>query len=157
WDSDYPNSMLEILRVCVTNCDEAQRYIVGGVEQVPRFLWRNSPSRMAFWRRGTSLENLHDGAPRPGVTRLARHSDGKIAITDRWGNTRAYEAVLVACQSWLLTTYMQCDETLFSDKLWMALDRTRYMQSAKTFVMVDRPFWKEKDPRTGRDLMSMTL
>ena len=23
--------------------------------------------------------------------------------------------------------------------------------------MVDRPFWKDKDPRTGRNLMSMTL
>ena len=33
----------------------------------------------------------------------------------------------------------------------MALDRTRYMQSSKTFVMVDRPFWKDKDPATGRD------
>ena len=31
-------------------------------------------------------------------------------------------------------------------KLWMALDRTRYMQSSKTFVMVDRPFWNERDP-----------
>ena len=31
------------------------------------------------------------------------------------------------------------------------------MQSSKTFVMVDRPFWKDKDPETGRDLMSMTL
>jgi tryptophan 2-monooxygenase len=31
------------------------------------------------------------------------------------------------------------------------------MQSSKTFVMVDRPFWKDKDPRTGRDVMSMTL
>ena len=41
--------------------------------------------------------------------------------------------------------------------MWMALDRTRYMQSAKTFVMVDRPFWKDKDPKTGRDVMSMTL
>ena len=39
----------------------------------------------------------------------------------------------------------------------MALDRTRYMQSSKTFVMVDRPFWKDKDPNTGRDVMSMTL
>jgi monoamine oxidase len=37
------------------------------------------------------------------------------------------------------------------------LDRTRYMQSSKTFVMVDRPFWKDIDPRTGRDVMSMTL
>ena len=39
----------------------------------------------------------------------------------------------------------------------MALDRTRYMQSAKTFVMVDRPFWNDRDPATGRYRMSMTL
>jgi lysine 2-monooxygenase len=31
--------------------------------------------------------------------------------------------------------------------MWMALDRTRYMQSSKTFVMTDRPFWKDKRPR----------
>ena len=52
---------------------------------------------------------------------------------------------------------MEVEENLFSPKLWMALDRTRYMQSSKTFVMVDRPFWKDKDPATGRDLMSQTL
>jgi len=57
----------------------------------------------------------------------------------------------------VLTTNMEEEERLFSPKLWMALDRTRYMQSSKTFVMVDRPFWKEKDPDTGRDLMSQTL
>jgi tryptophan 2-monooxygenase len=64
---------------------------------------------------------------------------------------------LVTCQSWLLTTHIQCAEPLFSHRLWMALDRTRYMQSAKTFVMVDRPFWQERDPATGRYRMSMTL
>ena len=70
---------------------------------------------------------------------------------------RQRAAVLTTCQSWLLTTQIECDETLFSQKMWMALDRTRYMQSSKTFVMVDRPFWKDKDPETGRDVMSMTL
>ena len=39
----------------------------------------------------------------------------------------------------------------------MALDRTSYMQSSKTFVMVDRPFWKDIDPDTGEPVMSMTL
>ena len=39
----------------------------------------------------------------------------------------------------------------------MALDRTRYMQASKTFVMVDRPFWKDIDPDTGRPQMGMTL
>jgi tryptophan 2-monooxygenase len=31
------------------------------------------------------------------------------------------------------------------------------MQSSKTFVMVDRPFWKDRNPATGHDTMSMTL
>ena len=156
WDSDYPNSMLEILRVVATNCDEGQRYILGGVEQVPRGLWNARP-RCVHWPEGTSLARLHDGAPRPGVTGIRRVSPERIRITDRWGSAREFEAVLVTCQSWLLTTQMETDEQVFSQKLWMALDRTRYMQSSKTFVMVDRPFWKDKDPETGRDVMSMTL
>jgi lysine 2-monooxygenase len=157
WDSDYPNSMLEIFRVVMTNCDTDQRLIVGGVEQVPRGIWRCPAPRPAHWPAGTSLAALHSGAPRPGVARIARDDDGLLAVTDAWGDTRRYSSVLVTCQSWLLTTQIDCEESLFSAKLWTALDRTRYMQSSKTFVLVDRPFWKDKDPRTGRDVMSMTL
>jgi tryptophan 2-monooxygenase len=157
WDTDFPNSMLEILRVVYTDCDESQRFVRGGVEQMPRGLWRRAPERLAHWPEGTSLERLHAGATRPGVSRIAATEDGRFSVTDRWGDTRVYPAVLITCQSWLLTTQMECDERLFSQKLWMALDRTRYMQSSKTFVMVDRPFWKERDSRTGRYPMSMTL
>ena len=78
-------------------------------------------------------------------------------MLDRWGTSRTHQAVLATCQSWLLTTQIDCDESLFSQELWMALDRTRYMQASKTFVMVDRPFWKDIDPDTGRPLMGMTL
>ncbi len=157
WDSDFPNSMLEILRVVMTNCDENQHLVVGGVERVPRGIWAHAPEECAHWPKGTSLASLHSGAPRPGVKKIARDSDGLLNVTDYWGDTRRYAAVLVTCQSWLLTTQIECEESLFSQKMWMALDRTRYMQSSKTFVMVDRPFWKDKDPQTGRDLMSMTL
>jgi tryptophan 2-monooxygenase len=157
WDSDYPNSMLEIFRVVMTNCDQDQHLVVGGAEQVPRGLWRLRASGLAHWPAGTSLAALHRGAPRAGVARIARAGDGRLAVTDAWGDTRRYAAVLVTCQSWLLTTQIECEESLFSQKIWMALDRTRYMQSSKTFVMVDRPFWKDTDPRTGRDVMSMTL
>jgi tryptophan 2-monooxygenase len=150
WDSDFPNSMLEILRVVLTSLDDHQNLVVGGVEQLPRRLWEHAP-------HGVSLKSLHGGAPRPGVVRLARASDDKIAVTDRWGDTRLYGAVLTTCQSWLLTTSIQTSEELFSQKLWMALDRTRYMQSSKTFVMVDRPFWRERDPRTNHYRMSTTL
>jgi len=157
WDTDFPNSMLEILRVVYTDCDEDQHFVLGGVEQVPRRLWTDRPRGMAHWPDGTSLEGLHRGAPRPGVARLQRARDGGIEVVDRWGHVERYDAALVTCQSWLLTTHIDCAEELFSQKMWMALDRTRYMQSAKTFVMVDRPFWKDRDPATGRHVMSMTL
>ncbi len=157
WDSDFPNTMLEILRVVLTGCDENQHLIEGGVQQVPMGLWRHAPEDIAHWPRGTSLASLHGGATRPGVTAIARAADGRLAVTDTWGTRREHAAVLVTCQSWLLTTQIEVEESLFSQPLWMALDRTRYMQSSKTFVMVDRPFWKDRDARTGRDVMSMTL
>lgn len=157
WDSDFPNSMLEILRVACTNLDDDQHLVEGGVEQLPRGLWTLAPDRLAHWPAGTTLAKLHGGATRGAVTRISRTSADEIGITDRWGDTRPYKAVLVTCQSWLLTTHLHCDESLFSHRLWMALDRTRYMQSSKTFVMVDRPFWHDRDPVTGRHTMSMTL
>ncbi|WP_118133090.1 NAD(P)/FAD-dependent oxidoreductase [Oceanicella sp. SM1341] len=156
WDSDFPNSMLEILRVAVTAQDENQRLVVGGVEQVPQRLWRHAPERVAHWPEGTTLAALNGGATRPGVTRIARDGE-RIAVTDRWGRTESFDAVIATCQSWLLTTAIETEESLFDHKLWMALDRTRYMQSSKTFVMVDRPFWTDRDPATGRQVMSMTL
>src|SRR3990167_5090226 len=157
WDSDFPNSMLEILRVVLTNCDDEQRLIVGGADQVPHGLWRHAPVQPVHWPQGTTLQSLHAGATRAGVASIARAADGRLAVTDCWGDTRPYSAVLTTCQSWLLTTQIAVEESLFSQKMWMALDRTRYMQSSKTFVMVDRPFWKDKDPETGRDVMIMTL
>lgn len=157
WDSDFPNSMLEILRVNVTECDDNQRYIVGGVAQMPKGLWRHAPGKITHWPQGTTLAGLNGGAARPGVKRLRRAENGQITVTDQWGRAEPFDAVLITCQSHLLSTRIDTQESLFSHELWMALDRTRYMQSAKTFVMVDRAFWKDQDPKTGRDVMSMTL
>ena len=157
WDSDFPNSMLEIFRVVLTELEEAQHLVVGGAEQLPRGLWEHQPDELVHWPAGTSLKRLHNGAPRPGVAKIRSNSTGGFEIVDRWGHSAVYGAVLVATQSWLLTTSMDVEERLFPQPVWMALDRTRYMQSSKTFVMVDRPFWKDVDPQTGRQLMSMTL
>ena len=157
WDSDFPNSMLEILRVVVTNCDTDQQLIRGGAEQLPKGLWTLPVSERSPWPAGTTLASLHEGVPRPGISSIRRHEDGSFIVRDRWGTTRNHHAVLATCQGWLLTTQIDCDESLFSYDVWMALDRTRYMQSSKTFVMVDRPFWKDVNPVTGRPLMGMTL
>lgn len=157
WDSDFPNSMLEILRVVLTGCEDDQQLVVGGVEQVPQGLWTRTPDDLVHWPAGTSLSSLHGGGTRPGVARLHRLDADTIRVTDVYGGTRDVSAVLTTCQSWLLSTQIDTDESLFGQDVWMALDRTRYMQSTKTFVMVDRPFWRDVDPATGREVMSTTL
>jgi len=157
WDSDFPNSMLEILRVVLTNCDTDQQLVIGGVERLPRGLWTLPVSERSPWPAGTTLESLHGGVPRPGVAAIDRSGGRMFLVRDRWGTVRTHGAVLATCQNWLLTTQIACEESLLSHELWMALDRTRYMQSSKTFVMVDRPFWKDIDPVTGRPVMGMTL
>lgn len=162
WDSDYPNSMLEILRVVVDEFEEDQHLIVEGAEEIVRRLWEKSPAELTHWAPGTSVSSLNGGATRPGVKNIsAKTVDGEqtggFEITDRWGNTDTFDALLVTTQSWLLTTSLGLEEELLPHSLWMALDRTRYMKSSKTFVMVDRPFWKDIDPETGNPYMSMTL
>jgi monoamine oxidase len=157
WDSDFPNSMLEILRVVISGFEDDQRRVVGGAERLPRGLWAREPDHVVHWPAGSSLAGLHHGAPRPGVASIRRSTDGQLDIVDRWGNGHRFGAALVTTQSWLLTTNIDVDESLFSQKLWTALDRTRYMQSSKTFVMVDRPFWNDINPVTGRNELSMTL
>ena len=156
WDTDFPNSMLEILRVVYTNADDDHRSVVGGVEQLPLRLWRLAPTG---WPTGQGhlARGPAQRLTRPGVTRIARAPGGRIAITDRWGRHGQYEAAVVTCQVWLLSTRIDCEERLFGHPMWMAMERTHYMQASKTFVLVDRPFWKDQDPRTGRDVMSMTL
>lgn len=157
WDSDFPNSMLEILRVVMSDFEEDQYFIVGGAEQLPRRLWEFPIERPVHHPAGTTVADLHPGrATRPGAASIARDGE-QIEVVDQWGARESFDAVVATCQSWLLTTNIDVEESLFSNDMWMALDRTHYFQSSKTFVMVDRPFWRDIDPATGRETMSMTL
>ena len=79
WDSDFPNSMLEIFRVVMTNCDTDQHLIVGGAAQVPRGLWRCPAPRPEYWPAWhlTGLAALRGAAARrrpdrPRARRAAR-------------------------------------------------------------------------------------
>ena len=162
WDTDFPNSILEILRVVYTDADDQHRMISGGAQRLPEALWKHAPSGMAHWPDGTSLSSLHSGSPRGAVDRIVRANSadpaaGKFLVRERWGREAAYPAVVTTCQSWLLSTRIHTEEALFPAQLWTAIERSHYMQSSKTFVMVDRPFWKDIDPDTGREVLSMTL
>lgn len=157
WDTDFPNSILEILRVVYTDADDKHRLIVGGAQRLPETLWHHAPSSMAGWPQGTSLASLHAGSPRGAVARIGRAADGSLVVRERWGRETAFPAVVTTCQSWLLSTRIDTEESLFAPELWTAIEKSHYMQSSKTFVMVDRPFWKDRDPETGREALSMTL
>nr|WP_035751195.1 NAD(P)/FAD-dependent oxidoreductase [Arthrobacter sp. 35W] len=163
WDTDFPNTILEILRVVYTDADDAHRGIVGGAQRLPEALWEHAPSDAAFWPAGTSLKSLHRGSPRGAVASITRGAPtesnpaGDIVLTDRWGHSASYPTAIVTCQTWLLSTRIHTDEALFPAGLWTAIERNHYMQSSKTFVMVDRPFWKDRDPVTGQEVLSMTL
>lgn len=158
WDTDFPNSILEILRVVYTGADDDHRSIVGGSQQLPRRLWERVPERMAHWPAGTSLRDLHEGGrPRPAVTHLRRTAPGNITVTDASGHIRTFPAAVFTAQGWMLLSRIACDEELFPIDHWTAIERTHYMGSTKLFALVDRAFWTDRDPVTGRDVMSMTL
>src|SRR5262249_47180441 len=157
WDTDFPNSMLEILRVVYTAADEDHRSIIGGSQELPRRLWTHRPERLVHWPRGTSLSTLHDGFTHPGVTTIYRADPEHMAVSDSSGETPRYPAVVTTTQVWLLSNRINCAEGLFAPEMWTAMERTHYMQASKTFVLVDRPFWRAVDPKTGRHVFSMTL
>ena len=78
WDTDFPNSILEILRVVYTDADDQHRLIAGGAQRLPEALWQHAPSGMAHWPDGTSLASLHAGAPRGAVDRIARDGGRRL-------------------------------------------------------------------------------
>ncbi|MET9606145.1 NAD(P)/FAD-dependent oxidoreductase [Streptomyces sp. NPDC006512] len=156
WDTDFPNSLLEILRVVYTGADDDQVAIRGGSQQVPRGLWEHRPRQCAHWPAGTSLASLHGGAPRPGVRAVARDGE-EFTVTGADGRGDRFAAVVYTPHVWTLLNRVEADPELLSAPLWTAVERTHYMGSSKLFVLTDRPFWRDVDPATGLPVMSMTL
>ncbi|MFI7002701.1 flavin monoamine oxidase family protein [Nocardia sp. NPDC050175] len=158
WDTDFPNSILEILRVVYTAADDHHRGIVGGSQQLPLRLWTVPVDHAAHWPTGTSVQSLHEGGrPRPRIVELRRTHPGNITVVDESGRIETFPAAVFTGQSWMLLNTIRADENLLPIDHWTAIERTHYMGSTKVFVAVDRPFWKDIDPDTGREVMSMTL
>jgi len=157
WDTDFPNSMLEILRVVYNGADVDQQRIIGGSQQLPTRLWTHEPEFLDHWPEGTTLASLHTGGvPKTAVKWMRRTAQG-ITVEDAEHGIRTYPAAVFTAQSWALLSKVKCDESLLPQALWTAVERTHYMGSSKLFVVTDRPFWLDVDPRTGRHVMSMTL
>lgn len=157
WDSDFQNSMLEIFRVVICRFESEQYLVSGGAQQVVIGLWEKTCKNINKFFEVSSVKELNEGSPRGRVETISRSEQGQFIVGDAFGCVECYDAVIVTCQSWLLTTSINVEENLFSHDLWMALDRTRYMQASKTFILVSNPFWKLKNTTTGEYQLSMTL
>ena len=114
WDTDFPNSMLEILRVVYTDADERpplhrrRRRAAAAAAVATR-----APSEHgALAGRAPRSPSLHGGAPRPGVTRhRAARAGGRIAVTDRWGDIREFTRPWSSPASpGCCSTRIDCDE-----------------------------------------------
>lgn len=155
WDTDFPNSILEILRVVLTRADDDQVGIVGGAARITDGLWAHSPETAVHWPAGTSLASLHDGTPLPGLARIRRDESG-YTLTDDGGRTRTFPAVIYTPHVWTLLSNVDCPQDLLPNPVWTAIERTHYMGSSKLFVLSDRPFWNDRDD-AGHPAMGMTL
>ncbi|NED85303.1 amine oxidase, partial [Streptomyces sp. SID11233] len=76
------------------------------------------PDKLVHWPHGTSLSSLHDGSPRPAVTRLHRTAGNRITVTDADGRIRTYKAAVFTAQSWMLLSQIACDDDLFPIDHW---------------------------------------
>src|SRR3954451_4917140 len=84
WDTDFPNSILEILRVVYTDADDQHRFIRGGAQRLPEALWQRAPSDVVHCPAATSLASLLSGSPRGAVGKISRAPDGTLRIRERW-------------------------------------------------------------------------
>ena len=158
WDTDFPNSVLEVLRVVYTGADDGHRSLVGGSQQLARRLWEHAPPRTAHWPAGTSLASLHPDGPRPAVTRISRPRGWiRVETAGAVGPAGEFAAAVLTPQVRLLLSAIDTAEDLLPTSVWTAVERTHYMGASKLFALADRPFWHDLDARTGRPVLGMTL
>ena len=158
WDTDFPNSILEILRVVYSEADDHHRGIVGGSQQLPLRLWEREPEKIVALgaghlavlparRRaeaGRDPAAPHRGQPDHRHRRLRRHPHVP--------GGRSSPRSPGCCSPRSPATTRSSPST--TGRRWSA--PTTWSRPSSS-CPVDRPFWLDKDEETGRDVMSMTL
>ncbi len=86
WDTDFPNSILEILRVVYTDADDQHRSIAGGAQRLPEALWNHAPSGHGPLAGGhlARVAALRF-APRSAVDNIRRAENGDLLVRENGG------------------------------------------------------------------------
>ena len=155
WNTDYPNSILEILRVVYTNADDNHQRLVKGTSSLIRGIWEREPWVIKHWPRGTSLKSLNGGLP-AGEVKSIIYNGKQIVVSTEEGPT-AFDAVIITPEKRVLQSgKIIIDDALFGENVTSAMNNTHYEISAKVFCQAAAPIWTEKG-LDDRYKMSMTL
>ncbi|OLF54553.1 flavin monoamine oxidase family protein [Pseudomonas chlororaphis] len=176
WNTDYPNSILELLRVLYTGLDADHQLMFDGSSSLPQRLWSTPPKAfgdsMQYWGEGNTVEALsREVFPDPfhkEVRHIVRQPNGsfRVHITD----TKTDQELLFNFASVIYTPHVRildklrysgnpqdlpAMDSLLPLETWEAIMYTHYMQSAKIFAATQRPFWN--DPVAGNEQRKMSI
>ncbi|MFF5639425.1 flavin monoamine oxidase family protein [Streptomyces sp. NPDC012825] len=147
WDSFFEISVIEILRLLLCTEGSDTLYAPDGISRLAEGFW----TRPVVDSRGRtrSLEAVNEGTPRPAVRLLEVEPDAArgVVVHDTDGREERFAAAVFTPQLRLLETGVEVRSTdprvpVFGPRLWRAIRRLSYWQSAKTALVVEHPFWE---------------
>lgn len=184
WNTDFPNCLLEVLRVLYTGLDVDHRLMLDGTSTLPSKLLTSTPAMLNDdadeSTRNMTVEQASEDFLRayfPGsasslrkeVRHVARTSGNRLAViiremTNGMEQKIEFDAVIYTPHVRILDKFRhygtenqyRATTQLLGQELWEAVEYTHYMQSAKIFMATNSPFWKDRDD-SGKHLMSVTL
>jgi len=177
WNTDFPNSILELLRVMYGGLDADHRLMYDGASSLPKRLWSLPPDSLGdtvlHWPSGTSVETLTKQVIanpfNKEVRYIVSHSDGRFSViffdtTSSKESSMSFDAVIYTPHVRILDKIRYYDSpeslsqmnSLLSQDIWEAVMYTHYMQTTKVFAATNNPFWTTRD-ETGKRCMSITL
>ncbi|MEU7186645.1 NAD(P)/FAD-dependent oxidoreductase [Streptomyces sp. NPDC045369] len=156
WDCFFDLSIVEILRMLLCTEGGTQLYAPQGISRLAEGFWAHrTPTAQGRIR---SLETLNHGALRPAVRTLDVTADaaGGVVAHSEDGRSEHFAAAVFTPQLRLLETGMELRSTdagtpALGPRMWRAVRRLHYFQSAKTVLVTRRPFW------AGTSLDGVTL
>ncbi len=176
WNTDFPNCILEVLRVAMTYLDSDHQLIYEGSTFVPSSLLQQTPSVlgdvMVHWSENTTVQSLTESVlnsvsgNKVNAFQPSNSDTNKIKVEYSGPNgekkSRDFSAVIytpqVRCLQQMGHNYAEQNSySILTQDIIEAVQYTHYMQSAKTFIELKTPFWKERDSTTGKYKMSITL
>lgn len=146
FDSMFPISFIEILRLVGCKWEVDQRLIKGGVDQIAMNFWTELTDSL-YWGK-QCVRDLNEGKPLPAVKEIftPAYTGDDVVLTDVTGAVRKFAAVVVSCTHHALEMNIRVNEPTFTSEVWSALRNLHMVNSGKVFVRTKTAFWKHHPP-----------